>query len=85
VAPVIAHVNFVTLQLSLNVGLATAMLLLQLLPALCTMLTGQVIAGACASTTFTVKVQLDVLPAASVAVAVTVVVPTAKKLPDAGL
>ena len=49
------------------------------------MLAGQVMVGFCASTTVTVKVQLDVLLAASVAVAVTVVVPTGKKLPDSGL
>ena len=49
------------------------------------MLAGQVIVGFCASTTVTVNVQLAVWPAASVAVAVTVVVPTGKKLPDAGL
>ena len=49
------------------------------------MLAGQVIVGFCASTTVTVNVHEAVLPAASVAVAVTVVVPTGKKLPDAGL
>jgi len=85
VAPLIVHFNFVTPQLSLNVGLVTAMLLLQLVPALCVILAGQVIVGTCASTTVTVNVQLAVWPAASVAVAVTVVVPTGKKLPDAGL
>jgi hypothetical protein len=47
-------------------------------------LAGQVIAGGCASFTVTVNVQVAVLPAASVAVDVTVVVPTGKKLPDAG-
>jgi hypothetical protein len=52
---------------------------------LTTILAGQLITGACASTTVTVKVQLEVLFAASVAVAVTVVVPAGKKLPDAGL
>ena len=85
VTPVIAHVNFVTPQLSLNVGLFTAMLLLQLVPALCVILAGQLIVGDCASTTVTVNVQLVVLFPASVAVAVTVVVPTGKKLPDTGL
>jgi len=40
--------------------------------------------GGCTSFTVTVNVQLAVLPAASVAVAVTVVVPTGKVLPDAG-
>ena len=45
---------------------------------------GQVIVGACVSFTVTVKVQVAVLPTASVAVDVTVVVPTGKKLPEAG-
>ena len=49
------------------------------------MFAGHVIDGFWASTTVTVKVQLAVFPAASVAVAVTVVVPTGKKLPDTGL
>src|ERR1044071_8871108 len=44
-----------------------------------------VIVGAEVGTTTTVKVHLDVLPCASVAVLVTVVVPTAKLLPLAGL
>src|SRR5213075_1186003 len=42
-----------------------------------------VITGAPLSSTVTVKLQLDELPAASVAVAVTVVVPTGKTEPDA--
>src|SRR3990172_104589 len=46
---------------------------------------GQVIAGACASTTVTVNEQLVVLPAASVAVQVTVVAPTGKVEPEGGL
>jgi hypothetical protein len=45
---------------------------------------GQVIVGSCVSTTVTVKVQLASLPAASVAVAVTVVVPTGKVEPEGG-
>jgi hypothetical protein len=44
-----------------------------------------VIAGADVGTTTTVKLHVDVLPCASVAVLVTVVVPTAKLLPLAGL
>ena len=44
-----------------------------------------VIVGADVGTTTTVKVHRDVLPCASVAVLVTVVVPTAKLLPLAGL
>ena len=40
--------------------------------------------GASVSFTVTVKVELAVLPAASVAVQVTVVVPTGKTLPEAG-
>ena len=45
---------------------------------------GQVIAGAVASRTVTVKVQEPILPDASVAVQVTVVVPTGKPDPEAG-
>jgi hypothetical protein len=45
---------------------------------------GQVMLGACESLTFTVKVQLAVFPFTSVAVAVTVVVPTGKVEPDNG-
>ena len=48
-------------------------------------LAGHTTVGNCVSFTLTVKVQVAVLPAASVAVAVTVVVPTGKKVPDAGL
>ena len=40
--------------------------------------------GNCVSFTRTVNVQVVTLPEASVAVLVTVVVPTGKKLPDAG-
>ena len=46
---------------------------------------GQLMLGACVSFTVTVKEQVVVLPAASVAVAVTVVVPTLKAAPEAGL
>jgi hypothetical protein len=41
--------------------------------------------GGCVSLTPTVKEQLAEFPAASVAICVTVVVPTGKKEPDAGL
>ena len=44
-----------------------------------------VMTGGVTSLTVTLKVQLFVFPAASVAVAVTVVVPTGKTEPDAGL
>ena len=45
----------------------------------------QVIAGLVVSTTTTLKVQVEVLPLSSVAVAVTVVAPIAKVEPEAGL
>jgi hypothetical protein len=47
------------------------------------MFSGQVTTGAWLSTTVTVKEQVAVLPEGSVAVAVTAVVPTPKKLPEA--
>jgi len=43
-----------------------------------------VITGGCVSTTVTVKLQVAVLPDASVAVAITVVVPFGKFVPDGG-
>jgi hypothetical protein len=49
------------------------------------MLAGQVMIGFSVSLTVTVNVQLAVLPAASVAVLVTVVVPFGKTEPDGGL
>jgi hypothetical protein len=49
------------------------------------MFDGQVIAGAWLSSTVTVKEQVAVFPAASVAVAVTVVAPKLKVEPEAGL
>jgi hypothetical protein len=48
-------------------------------------LDGQVIIGGCVSTIVTVKLHVAVLPDASVAVAVTVVVPFGKVEPDGGL
>jgi len=44
-----------------------------------------VITGACVSFTVTVKVQVALLPQASVAVTYTLVVPTGNVLPDAGI
>ena len=52
---------------------------------LTTMFAGQVIAGAVVSLTVTVNVHEPVLPAASVAVHVTVVVPSGKPEPTAGV
>lgn len=46
---------------------------------------GQTMVGNCISLTLIVNVQVVVLPVASVAVHVTVVIPTGKKDPDAGL
>jgi len=74
--------KFVTPQLS--VALAVKVTLLRLhRPAsvVKTRLPGQVITGFCTSVTVTVKLQLVVLPLASVAVFVTVVVPTGNVLP----
>ena len=48
------------------------------------MFAGQVIAGACVSCTVTENEHVPVFPTASVAVHVTVVVPTGKVEPDAG-
>ena len=48
-------------------------------------LAGQVITGNSLSITVTVKLQLAALPAASVATTLTVVVPVANVLPEAGL
>jgi len=72
-------------QLSLPVGVKFTTALHKPASVLCTMFSGQVTVGACVSFTVTVKLQVAVLPLASVAVAVTVVVPTANTLPDAGL
>jgi hypothetical protein len=49
------------------------------------MLAGQVIDGACVSLTVTVNEQLAELPAASITLQLTVVVPLAKAVPEAGL
>jgi hypothetical protein len=45
---------------------------------------GQVITGGVSTTTVTLNVQVEVLAEASVAVHVTVVVPTVNELPEAG-
>jgi hypothetical protein len=50
----------------------------------CVMLDGHVTTGASVSVMVTVKAHVAVLPEASVAVQVTVVVPTAKQVPEAG-
>src|ERR1041385_8663489 len=74
--------KFVTLQLSLALTANVTLLRLQWPgSAVKTRLPGQVTAGFCVSRIVTVKVQLLALPLASVAVLVTVVVPTGKGLP----
>jgi hypothetical protein len=54
-------------------------------PVFTAMFAGQVITGAILSVTVMVNVQTSVLPDGSVAVAVTVVVPTGNALPEAWL
>jgi hypothetical protein len=85
VAPVKAQVLVTTAQLSACVGAAAVYVEVHT-PASVVLVTlpGQVTVGDCVSFTVTVKVQLAVLPAASVAVEVTVVVPTGNTLPLAG-
>jgi hypothetical protein len=85
VAPVNAQVCTVTPQLSVAVGLAGAKVAVHT-PGSVVLVTlaGQVMLGACVSFTVTVNVQEAVLPAASVAVEVTEVVPTGNTLPLAG-
>src|SRR6266487_2591331 len=77
--------RLVTAQLSAAVTVKVTLLRLQR-PASAgsTRLLGQVITGFCVSVMRTVKVQLLVLPLASVAVLVTVVTPTGKVLPLGG-
>src|ERR1041385_7630793 len=75
-------VKFVTVQLSVAPTKNVTLLLLQRPgSATNTKLLEQVITGFCVSRTVTVKMQLLTLPLASVAVLVTVVVPTGKVLP----
>src|ERR1041385_7731471 len=74
--------EFVTEQLSLAFTTKVTLLRLQRPgSAVKTRLPGQVTAGFCVSRIVTVKVQLLALPLASVAVLVTVVVPTGEGLP----
>src|SRR5262245_50953023 len=77
--------RLVTLQLSVALTLKVTLLRLQRPASVFnTRLAGQVVVGFCVSSTVTVKVQLLVLPLASVAVLVTVVTPTANVLPLGG-
>jgi hypothetical protein len=82
VAPVIVHVSVVTAQLSAVIGLATAIVAVHNPTSVGTViLAGHVIVGTCASSTVIVNVQVAT-PQVLVAVAVTVVVPTGKNVPD---
>lgn len=67
VAPVIAHVNKVTPQLSEVVGLDVTIEAVQVAPAVPVMFAGQLIVGTILSTTVTVKLQELELPLPSVA------------------
>lgn len=79
VAPVRTHVKVATAQLSAVVGLSKVIFVLQLTPlAEAVTSAGQVIVGFTISVTTTVKEQLAMLPDASVAFQVTVVVPRLK-------
>ena len=72
-------------QLSFNVGAGYVTTAPQIFGSFAVvMLAGQTMVGDCVSVMVIVNVQVAVLPDASVAVDVTVVVPTGKKLPDAG-
>src|SRR5438552_17611249 len=75
---------FVTAQLSLAVTTFATRRSSDLANTFTTRLVEQVITGDCTSFTVTVKLHVALLPLASVAVLVTVVVPTAKLLPLAG-
>jgi len=74
-------------QLSLAVGggKVTAAHGSLIVAVLAVLLAGQVIEGGCVSLTVTLKVHIAVLPAPSVAVQVTVVVPFVKAEPDGGV
>src|SRR5204862_3298923 len=79
-------VRFVTApQMSVAVTLKVTLLVHRPEVALTVMFPGQMIVGGCVSRTVTVKEQLFVLPLASVAVEVTVVVPTGKEEPLEGI
>ena len=71
-------------QLSDTAG-AKATLVLQVMVTLVTMFAGQTMLGGWLSLTVTVKVHVAILPEASVALQVTVVVPFAKAEPEAGV
>jgi hypothetical protein len=72
-------------QLSVAVAAKVTTAVQAPLDVLAVMLDGQVMVGDWLSDTVTLKEQVAVLPAASVAVAVTVVAPRLKVLPEAGL
>jgi hypothetical protein len=72
-------------QLSVAVGVKLTIWLHWPAAVLVTILAGQVTTGAIVSLTATVKLQLAVLPDASVAMQVTVLVPLANVLPFVGL
>src|SRR5690349_12538376 len=83
VAPVITQVNCVTAQLSPVTGFGVATVATHAPGSvLATIFAGQVIVGFCTSSTVIVNVQVAT-PQILVAVAVTVVVPTGKNVPDA--
>ena len=72
-------------QLSVAVAANVTTVLQEPASAELTMAEGQAIEGACVSFTVTVNEQVEVLPAASVAVAVTVVTPTLNIEPEGEL
>ena len=78
VAPVMAQVSAVTVQLSLNVGSIVAMDLLQPAMIFWLMLDGQLTAGLILSVTVTVKVHVAVLFEASLTVYFMLVTPMPK-------
>jgi hypothetical protein len=75
----------VALQLSVAVVVNVTAALQFPVVAVCVIADGQLITGAWLSVTVTVNEQVDVLPLPSVAVLVTVCVPTVNELPEAGL
>src|SRR5436305_710038 len=77
--------KFVTPQLSVAVTLNVTLLVHRPNAAFTVKLAGHVMAGACSSSTVTVNVHWLVLPMASVAMIVTVVVPAGKAKPLVGL
>jgi hypothetical protein len=83
--PLAGVLTIVAEQLSVAVGVKVTIALQVPRGAVCVMFAGQVITGACTSLTVTVKVHDAALPARSVVVLVTVVVPTGNTLPLAGV